>query len=193
MGAKGALAAIGVVQRIAMFAFFPILGLSIAVQPIIGYNYGAKMIDRVKQTFKLTFLWMVIIGVFFWLLVHIFPEPIVAIFGVDAELYQFTIKAIQVQMFFMPLIGLQVLVSGYFQATGQPLKSIFVSLTRQLLFLIPLFYVLPLVIGFVMTDVTQLESLYYAYPTADLLSIIVSGTMFILEWRRINKMANVKA
>ncbi|MDR2671924.1 MAG: MATE family efflux transporter [Coriobacteriales bacterium] len=187
IGSSGALAAIGVVQRIAMFSFFPILGTSIAVQPIFGYNYGAQLFARVKRTFVITLIWMVAFGVFFWLLVHLFPQPIVAAFGVEAELYDFTIKATQVQMFFMPLIGLQVLVSGYFQSTGQPLKSMFVSLTRQLLYLIPLLYFLPLVIANITAAITPLESLYYAYPIADLFSIITSGGMIMLEWRRLNR------
>jgi Na+-driven multidrug efflux pump len=182
--AEQALAAIGVVQRIAMFAFFPIMGVSVAVQPIIGFNYGAKQLGRVKDTFKIAFIWSVVLGVFFWLLIHLFPGAIVSIFNVHEDLYRFTITVVQVMMFFMPVIGLQVMVSGYFQATGQPLKSMFVSLTRQMLYLVPLLFITPLAVGFLLPQVTQLQSLFYAFPIADVLSVFTAGGMMFHEWRR---------
>lgn len=188
IGSEGALAAIGVMSRIAMFAFFPILGVSVAVQPLIGYNYGAKSFDRVKKAFLIAIAWVMSFGAFFWLLMHVFPTPIVELFGVHAELHDFTIKAIQVMVMLMPLVGVQVLAAGYFQATGQPFKSMLVSLTRQLLYLIPLLLFLPTLVQQVAVGITPLESLYYAYPISDVLSIITAGTMMVFEWRRLSRM-----
>jgi putative MATE family efflux protein len=188
IAAPGALAAFGVMQRIAMFSFLPILGISIAVQPIMGYNFGAHSYDRVKRAFNISLAWVSSFGVFFWLILHLFPHPIVAMFGVEAGLYDFTIKGTQIQMFMMPLVGLQVLVAGYFQATGQPLKSMFVSLTRQLLFLVPLLYLLPMLLPRLLA-VSSLQSLYYTYPIADLLSIVTSGSMILVEWRRLDRLS----
>ncbi|MCL2751048.1 MAG: MATE family efflux transporter [Coriobacteriia bacterium] len=188
IGAEGALAAVGVMSRIAMFAFFPILGISVAIQPLLGYNYGARHYQRVKRTFLIALVWAVAFGIFFWLLVHIFPTPIVGAFGVEAELHQFTIRAIQIMMMLMPLIGLQILAAGYFQATGQPIKSMFVSLTRQLLFLIPLLLLLPIAVEHITTAISPLQSIAYAFPIADVLSIITAGTMMLIEWRRLSRL-----
>ena len=187
IGASGALAAVGVMSRIAMFAFFPILGVSIAVQPLIGYNYGARNYHRVKRTFLIALVWAASFGVFFWLMVQLFPSPIVGLFGVERELHEFTINAVQVMMLLMPLIGIQILTAGYFQATGQPFKSMFISLTRQLLYLIPLLFILPLVVQQIAAAITPLQSLYYAYPIADILSILTAGTMMLIEWRRLTR------
>ncbi|MDR1088162.1 MAG: MATE family efflux transporter [Coriobacteriales bacterium] len=188
IGSEGALAAIGVMIRISMFVFFPILGVSIAVQPLLGYNYGAKLYARVKKTFLFSLVWVLSFGVFFWLLVHIFPTQIVELFGVHEALHDFTIKAIQVMMLVMPFAGLQVLSAGYFQATGQPLKSMFISLTRQLLYLVPLLYFLPTIVQQLALAITPLESLYYAYPIADILSIFTAGIMMLVEWRRLARL-----
>ena len=191
----GAQAAIGVVNRVAMFAFFPVLGVAIAVQPIFGYNYGAQDFKRVKITFRLAFYWMAIIGSFFWLLIHILPSQIVSLFAVTEGLKDFTVTAMQVQMFFMPLIGLQVLAANYFQSSGQPLRSSFISLTRQIIYLIPLLYLLPVMAGsnMFLPGVTSLEAIYYTYPIADVLSLATAGVMIMLEWKKLNEKIQKRA
>jgi putative MATE family efflux protein len=186
IGSEGALVAIGVVVRIAMFAFFPILGAAIATQPLFGYNYGAKNYQRVKATFKIAMIWVTAIGVFFWVLIHLFPEQIVYLFGIKDELRDFTVTALKVQVFMMPIIGLQVVATHYFQASGQPLKSMFLSLTRQILYLLPLIYLLPMTIGFIIPTLTPLDGLYYAYPVADALSIITCAILMAFELRKLN-------
>jgi putative MATE family efflux protein len=187
IGDDGALAAIGVVGRVAMFAFFPILGAAIAAQPLFGYNYGAKNYERVKKTFKIVMVWVTIIGVFFWALVHLIPGPIVMLFGVKDDLFTFTVGALKVQLFMMPLVGLQVVATQYFQSSGQPLKSMLLSLTRQVLYLIPLIYLLPTVITSVIPSLTPLDGLYYAYPLADILSIITCAILMLFEFRKLNR------
>jgi putative MATE family efflux protein len=191
IGSQGALAAIGVVQRIAMFTFFPIMGVAIACQPMFGYNYGARNYQRVKTIFKVGFVWVAIIGVFFWLMVHIFPSQIVYIFGVsDNSLNDFTIIVLQVQMFLIPLVGLQLMAANYYQSTGQPLKCMFLSLTRQLLYLIPLLYLLPHFITFIGTffglQLGPLDGVYYSYPVADALSGVTATLFMLVEFRRLN-------
>jgi len=188
IGAAGALAGIGVVQRVATFAFFPVLGVGIAIQPILGYNYGSRNYGRVKTAFNVALLWATAFGLFFWLLIHIFPTQIVYLFGIKDSLEEFTIIAMQVQLFFMPLVGLQALVGNYFQSSGQPLRAMFVSMTRQLLYLIPLLYILPLLASnsLFLSGVSPLEAIYYTYPIADVLSLITAGTMMLVEIRKLN-------
>ena len=186
--AVGAQAAIGVTSRIALFAFFPIMGIAIAAQPIFGYNYGAQNFERVKSTFKIALIPIIIIGLFFWLLIHIFPREIVFLFGIAGDLEAFTVTAMQVQMFLMPFVGLQVITANYFQSSGQPFRSMFVSMTRQLLYLIPLLYLMPYLAynSLFLAGVTPLEAIYYTYPIADVLSLITAGSMMLIEFRKLN-------
>ncbi|MDR2109642.1 MAG: MATE family efflux transporter [Coriobacteriales bacterium] len=188
IGSEGALAAIGVVQRIAMFALFPIFGVAIAAQPLFGFNFGAQNFRRVQTVFKVSFIWVTAIGIFFWLLVHLFPNQIIGVFGVRSDLLNFTVAALQVQMFFMPLVGLQIIAVNYFQSSGQPLKSMFLTLTRQLLYLIPLVWGLPLLAQTFpeLLGITPLQTLYHCFPIADCLSVVTAGLMTIIEFRKLN-------
>jgi putative MATE family efflux protein len=185
--ANGALDSIGVVGRVAMFAFFPLLGTAFAAQPLFGYNYGARNYARVKATFKIVMIWVTVFGLFFWILVHLIPGPIVMIFDIKDDLLDFTVKALKVQVFMLPVIGIQIVATQYFQSSGQPLKAMFLSLTRQILYLIPLIYLLPHVITHIFPSLAPLDGLYYAYPVADVLSIITCTTFMIFEFRRLNR------
>jgi putative MATE family efflux protein len=185
--ATGALDSIGVVGRIAMFAIFPILGAAFAAQPLFGYNYGARNYARVKTTLKIAMIWVTAIGLFFWALIHIIPEPIVMIFGITDDLLAFTVNALKVQVFLMPLIGVQAVATQYFQSTGQPLKAMFLSLTRQILYLIPLIYLLPLVITRVLPSLAPLDGVYYAFPVSDIFSISTCVIFMLFELRGLNR------
>lgn len=189
IGAQGALASIGVVQRVAMFAVLPLIGVAIAIQPLLGFNYGAHLFARVKKTLKCGIIGATGIAVVLWALVHLFPTQIVGFFGiVDPQLRDFTIFALKVQLFMLPFVGFQIVGSNYFQATGQPAKSIFLSLTRQILFLIPLYLVLPLVLPGWFPAYTGLDALYFAVPVADFLAIFTTLLFVIAELRRLKKL-----
>ena len=118
-GSEGALASIGVVQRVAMFAVLPLIGVSIAIQPLLGFNYGAHLFERVKKTLWYGIFGATGIGLALWALVHLFPEQIVGFFGITNEsLRDFTVFALKVQLLMLPFIGFQIVGSNYFQATG---------------------------------------------------------------------------
>lgn len=188
VGAEGALASIGVVQRIAMFAVMPLVGVSVALQPLLGFNYGAKNIARVRKALWLGVAFATSLAVFMWAFVHLFPEPIVNLFGIaDGNLVDFTIFALKVQLLMLPLVGFQIVGSNYFQATGQPAKSTILSLTRQVLFLVPLMFWLPEVLPTWFAQFTGLDALYIATPIADFLSIIATAVFIALEMRRLRK------
>jgi putative MATE family efflux protein len=186
IGSDGALAAIGVVGRIAMFMIFPIFGVALAAQPLFGYNYGAKNYARVKATFHIAMVWVTVMGIFFWLVSHLFPNQIVYLFGIQSDLRDFTITALKVQVFMIPLIGLQIVATQYFQSSGQPLKSMFLSMTRQILYLIPLIYLLPMVITSIIPSLTPLDGVYYAFPVADILSVATCAILMVSELRKLN-------
>lgn len=189
IGADNALASIGVVQRIAMFTVLPLIGIAIAIQPLLGFNYGAKLYARVRTTLLEGIAGATILSVIMWLAVHLFPGQIVGVFGItDGDLKAFTIFAMQVQLFMLPFVGFQIVGSNYFQATGQPSKSIFLSLTRQILFLIPLLLGLPLVLPALVPSLNSLDALYFAAPMADGLSIVTTLVFILLELKRIKKL-----
>lgn len=187
MGAENALASIGIVQRCAMFAVLPIIGTAAAIQPLLGYNYGAGLIARVRATLGYGALGATIIGTLAWAMVQLFPHEIVGAFGIRSALLQdFTVFALQVQMIMLPIVGFQMVASNYFQATGQPVKAIILSLTRQVLFLIPLYIALPCVLPLI-TSYTALDAIYFAVPIADALAVFTSGLFIFVELKRLKK------
>lgn len=189
LGEDLALTSIGVVQRLGMFAVLPIIGVSVAIQPLIGYNYGAGLIERVRKTFWYGSLGATLIGVLIWVVIHLFPDPIVRVFGIsEGALVDFTVFALKVQLFMLPFIGFQIVGSNYFQATGQPLKSVILTLTRQILFLLPLLFILPEILPQVLVQFTSLDALYFATPFADTLSIFTTAIFIGIEMRRLSRL-----
>lgn len=188
VGASGALAAIGVASRVNGFAFLPAIGVLMGAQTLIGYNYGARKWNRVLKSFWLGALFATIILTSFFVLIHLIPGPIVELFGVSGDLEEFCIFALYVMTAMFPLVGFQMMSSNYFQSTGQPLKASLLSLTRQVLFLIPLLLLLPQFLpGFV--DVTSLQAICFTYPTADVLSILTTSAFIIPEILKLRKRA----
>lgn len=189
IGAVNALASIGVVNRIGMFVVMPLIGIAIALQPLLGYNYGARKIARVKKTLWLGIAVATTIALLEWIVIMVFPEAIANAFGIRNEaLVAFTAFALKIQFLMLPLIGFQIVGSNYFQATGQPAKSIFLTLTRQILFLIPLLYILPEVLPTITSQLTGLDALYFATPISDFLAIFTVGIFIAWEMRRLTRL-----
>lgn len=190
IGADDALAAIGVVQRIGQFSVMPLIGIAIALQPLLGFNYGAHNVNRVRKT-----LWYGIgaassISVLMFIIVEVFAVPIAHAFGISHDgLVDFTAFAIRVQFLMLPFVGFQIVSSNYFQATGQPAKSVFLTLTRQILFLVPLLYLMPVVLPQLFPQFTGLDALYFAAPVADFLSIFTTAIFVAWEMVRLRKLA----
>ena len=188
IGASGALAAIGVASRVNGIAFMPAIGVLMGAQTLIGYNYGARKWKRVLKSFWLGALFATIILTTFFVLIHIIPGPIVRLFGVEGDLEQFCIYALQVMTAVFPLVGFQMMSSNYFQSTGQPLKASLLSLTRQVLFLIPLLIILPMYLPNFL-DVTSLQAVCFTYPVADVLSVVTTSAFIIPEIIKLNRRA----
>ena len=180
MRASGALAAIGVASRVNGIAFMPAIGVLMGAQTLIGYNYGARNWKRVRHSYWLGVLFATILITFVFVLIHVIPGPLVQLFGVSGDLEQFCIYALQVMTMMFPLVGFQMMSSNYFQSTGQPMKASLLSLTRQVLFLIPLLLLLPRFLPGLL-DVTALQAVCFTYPSADTLSIITTAAFIIPE------------
>lgn len=179
-GGDMAISAMGIIYSVAMLILMPIFGLNQGAQPIIGYNYGAKQYKRVTSTVKLTMLVATGIVTLGWLVTRLFPQFILSVFSRgNPELIDIGTRAMRIFFFMFPLVGFQVVGASYFQAVGKPRHAMFLSLSRQVLLLIPLLLILPRFFG--------LNGVYGASPSADFLSSILTGVFFLIELRSLKK------
>lgn len=186
IGETGSFAMFAVIQRVAMFVMFPVTGIGVAAQPLLGFNYGASIPQRVKQTLTLELKAGVIICVTMWVLIEAFAPTICTWFGVSAGVLEYTQFALRLQTVFMPIMTFQIVIGGYFQATGRPVRSAFLSLTRQIIYLIPLYVFMPMAVGTVSPGTDQLIGILLSPPIADILSFITAIIFVVLEYRSLN-------
>ncbi len=177
-GGDNAISTMGIIQSIFTFVMMPIFGLNHGLQPIFGYNYGARKIDRVFQTLKYGYLFATCICTTSFLVLRFFPAPIIQIFNkTDADLLKMTVHAAFFYSLMIPVIGVQVVSVGFFQALGKPKSAMFLSLSRQILFLIPLLLILPRFFG--------LDGIWYSIPTCDALSFVVAVAFVTRETKKL--------
>lgn len=180
-GGDIAIAAMGVINSISMMILMPIFGINQGVQPIIGFNYGAKQFDRVKKALKLAILGATGIATTGFIIVQLFPQALISVFGKGSnELISVGSYGIRIFLSMLPFIGFQIVSSNYFQAVGKPKYSIFLSLSRQVIILIPMLLILP--------GIFKLDGVWMAGPISDFLSSLVTGIFLIIEMRKLNHM-----
>ena len=149
-------------------------------QPIIGFNYGAGNYRRVRQTFRLAIRWNLMVSMAGFLLFQVFPRQLLASFGKGNELYyQFAVRFMRVFLLMVLINGVQMLSSSFFAAIGKPLRGMFLSITRQVLFLMPLLLVFPLLWG--------IDGILWAGPAADLAAFLVTLVFILLEMKEIRR------
>jgi len=145
-----------------------IIGLSQGLQPIVGYNYGAQKYDRVEGAYKLVIKSSLVITTLALISYQLFPGKILSLFGSGNDLYyEFAIRFMRTYLLLVMCAGVQMISSNFFAAIGKPLKGMVLSLTRQVLFLIPLLIILPLFL--------QIHGIMYAAPLADFSSFVVTS------------------
>jgi putative MATE family efflux protein len=179
-GGDTAVSAMGIVYSIIIVFFMPLQGISQGAQPIIGFNYGAKKYGRVIKTYK----WAVIAGTLFistgFALIQLFPNLFIALFSKGGgELRDMSSYCLRVSTMLFPIIAFQIFSSQYFQATGKPVQSTVLSLSRQLLFYIPLLVLLPKAFG--------LDGVFFAMPAADMLAALVSAVFMFRELKQLRE------
>ena len=178
------LAACGIVMKTNAILLSIIVGISQGVQPIIGFNYGARKYDRVKQAYLLAIRWNFVISAVGFLLFQLFPRPIISIFGSGEELYfDFAVLFMRTFLFMVIVNGVQVLSSSFFTAIGKALKGLLLSLTRQVFFLIPLILILPLWLG--------IFGVLLAGAIADFIAFVVSVLLVKKEFSILKEQADV--
>lgn len=170
-GGDMAIGAYGIVNRVAFLFVMIIMGLNQGMQPIAGYNYGAKHYGRVASVLKYTISFALCISTFGFLLCQLFPEAIASMFTQDEELIRISAHGLRLVMLAFPLVGLQMVSTNFFQSLGMAKKAIFLSLTRQLIFLLPALFILP--------RFFQLEGVWLSMPFADVLATAIS--LFVLH------------
>lgn len=175
-GGDLAVAVMGVIYSLAMLILMPIFGLNQGSQPIIGYNFGARQFARVFSAARLAIMMATLIASAGWLITRLAPGFLVQLFSrTDAGFGGAALQAIGIFFAMYPLIGFQIVAGGYFQAVGKPRQAMILSMSRQLIFLIPLIFILPLRFG--------LAGVFAAAPVSDLLSSLLTALFFFRELR----------
>lgn len=172
-------AAYGIDNRIVFFFVMMNMGFNQGMQPIAGYNYGAKKYDRVLEVFRYTMGCVVAFGTLGWLACQFLPEWIVSMFSTDTDLNALSSYGLRILTCLLPLIGFQMVCTNLYQSIGKAKIAIFLSTTRQLLFLIPFLLILPSYWG---TD-----GIWYSLPMADGLSALVVSVMIVKLIRELKK------
>ncbi len=178
-GGDMAVGAFGIAYSVAMIFIMFVIGLDQGMQPIAGYNYGSQQTDRLMRVLKLTIFAATGIMVTAWLIAHLAPYYCARMFTKDPELIRQSIKAIQINMMMYPIVGFQMVVTNFFQCIGKVKISIFLSLSRQLLFLIPLLVILP--------NFFNLDGVWASLPSSDFLASLVAAIIMTIYMRRLKQ------
>lgn len=174
------LACVGIITKVNLILVSVIVGIAQGCQPIFGFNYGSKNYGRVKETYKKALVAVLSVSVIAFLCFQIFPRQIIGIFGEGSETYyRFAERYFRIYMMMTFIIGIQPLTSNFFSSIGRAKLGIVMSLTRQIIFLIPLILLLPLIFG--------IDGVMYAGPIADGFAVILAS---YLVWREMKRMDN---
>ena len=184
-GGDDALAAYGIVNSVAFVFFMVVMGLNQGMQPIAGYNWGAHKNDRVWQVLRYTMAAGTVVTTLGFLIGMFIPEIPAMLFTNDEQIISMAARGFRICVMIFPLVGGQIVVSHFFQSIGHAGKSIFLSLSRQLIFLIPGMLILPNFLG--------LDGVWYSLPFADSMSCIITSTMLWWQVRHIRSKEESKA
>ncbi|WP_294618215.1 MATE family efflux transporter [uncultured Bacteroides sp.] len=175
-GGDLAIGAFGIVNRLVFIVVMIVMGLNQGMQPIAGYNFGAGLYARVIKTLKLTIIYATCITTFGFIVGMLFSNLVVSIFTSDAELIGLSAKGLRIVVMFFPIIGFQMVTANFFQSIGQASKAIFLSLTRQMMLLLPCLIILPRFFG--------VAGVWYSMPISDLLASLIAGAMLMWQFRK---------
>ena len=180
-GADIPLTVFGIVNKVNGLMMSLIMGISTGSQPLFSFNYGAKKFQRVKQLVKTAMISCVVIGFIGMLCLQSFPNQIISIFGQESDLYnEFAVMCLKNMTIFIFVMGVQMVAGVYYQAVGKPVGALLLSLSRQVLFMIPCFLILPIFFG--------IKGVMWSFPVSDVLSVAMAALMLAVEMRKLNQM-----
>ena len=180
------LACAGIISKVNMLFFSFVIGISQGLQPIVSFNFGAQKYDRVKDAYKKAVFAATAISIVAFLCFQFFPRQIIGIFGSGSKEYlHFAERYFRIFLFFTFLNGIQPVSSNFFTSIGAPKKGIFLSLTRQIIFLLPLLLIFPYLFG--------IDGVMYTAPIADLAAASVSIVMVVREFKIMTELQKATA
>ena len=171
--------AYGVANALAMVFMMFVMGLNQGMQPIAGYNYGSQQFDRLRRVVDISIIAGVCVMTVGWLVAMFLPHAVARLFTSDPQLTRLSVKAIRINMLIFPLVGAQMVITTFFQCIGKVKLSIFLSLSRQLIILLPLLLLLPLFFG--------IDGVWYSLPSSDFLAAVIAAVTMMLFTRKLNK------
>jgi putative MATE family efflux protein len=180
-GSDLTIGAYGIINRIIFLFAMVIMGLNQGMQPVAGYNFGARDYRRVTQVTKLTIAWGVGIATFGFLVCHLFPEGIIRWFTSDGELIRAAVHGLHIVFAVFPFAGFQMVATNFFLSIGMSRQAIFLSLTRQALFMIPCLIVLPQFFG--------VQGVWISLPVADFTASALTAFMLCAQLRKFKRAA----
>jgi len=181
-GGDMAIGAYGIINRIFFVAAMIVLGINQGMQPIAGYNYGARLSDRVMEVLKLSIIAATTVTTTVFLLAQICPEILAKLFTTDHELISIATQGMRLVCLVFPIVGFQMVTSIFFQSIGITKKAIFLSLTRQLIFLLPGLLIFSRIFGTI--------GVWISFPVADSLASMISGYMLWKEFKKLKRQRN---
>lgn len=178
-GGDIAVSTMGIINSVLTLLILPIIGLNQGLQPIVSFNFGARQYNRVKEAVKKAIIAGVVFSSFGFLIVQIFPQVLVGIFNRDPELLRFGSHAIRIWLMCLPVVGFQIIGANFFQAIGESKKAMFLTTTRQVLFLMPSIIIFAKIWG--------LNGILFAAPFADALAASITFAFFYKFIKKLNE------
>ena len=180
-GGDLALGAYGIVNSISFLFVMVVMGFNQGMQPIAGYNYGARQYGRVKEVYVKTAGWATLVMLIGFIVAEVFPKATVSLFTPDPVLEELAAKGFRIMSLAFPIIGFQMVTTNLFQCLGMVKKSIFLSLSRQLLFLLPCIYILPAVLE-------SEAGVWYSFPISDVIAAVITGILAVALLRKLGRL-----
>lgn len=177
-GGDVAVGAMTILTSVMQFAMLPLQGLAQGAQPITSYNYGARNVSRVRQTFRLLLTVSLVYSVSLWALIQLFPQAFAGLFTADAELLAFSVKALRIYCGALFIFGIQLACQMTFVAIGYAKSSILVAVMRKFVLLLPLIYLMPHLVS------NQVMGVYLAEPVADFLAVMFTTFLFRSQFKK---------
>lgn len=175
-GGDIAISVYAVISSIMTFVIMPASGISQGIQPIIGYNYGSGNYKRVMSTLYQAAIFSVCITCFIWIVVLMFPKQILSAFGGTEEIFRIGVSGLRINFCITPVLGFVMLSTTFFQSINRPIPSIIITVLRQVVFLVPFIYILPILF--------DINGIFFAQPISDLLATILSALLVLKEKKR---------
>ena len=177
-GADIPVTTLGITMKTFTIIMSMVIGLAAGAQPVFGYNYGSGRYDRVKKTFKLVAFISTLLCTLAFLLAQLKPMAIISIFGQENDLYnEFAIKCMRIYLLLIPTAGIQIMSGIFFQSLGYPLQASILSLSKQIIFQIPVTLILPVFMG--------IEGVLWTGPVSDFLSFLTTIITLLIYWKKI--------